>query len=68
MMVGREVILTVEKGPAKPGEVVLQVRGLEAYDDRGVKAVNGVSFEVRAGEVLASLACRGTARPNWWRS
>ncbi|MGQ9457952.1 MAG: ABC transporter ATP-binding protein [Anaerolineae bacterium] len=62
MMVGREVILTVEKGPAKPGPVVLQVRGLEAYDDRGVKAVNGVSFEVRAGEVLGIAGVQGNGQ------
>src|SRR5690606_22897640 len=52
MMVGRDVILTVERGPARPAEPVLIVSDLEARDDRGQPARNGVSFEVRAGEVL----------------
>ena len=68
MMVGREVVLRVEKGPAQPGEVVLQVRDLRVTDDRGLPAVNGISLEVRAGEIVGVWReCRATARPSWWR-
>ncbi|HHN93979.1 MAG TPA: ATP-binding cassette domain-containing protein, partial [Anaerolineae bacterium] len=52
MMVGRQVLLQVEKGPAHPGETVLDVAGLTVRDDRGNPAVREVSFQVRAGEVL----------------
>ncbi|MGQ9586032.1 MAG: ABC transporter ATP-binding protein [Anaerolineae bacterium] len=62
MMVGREVILTVEKGPARPGEKVLEVRDLRAYDDRGVMVVDGVSLEVRAGEVLGVAGVQGNGQ------
>ncbi len=62
MMVGREVILKVDKAPAKPGEVVLQVSGLQVRDVRGVEAVQGVSFEVRAGEVLGIAGVQGNGQ------
>jgi general nucleoside transport system ATP-binding protein len=62
MMVGREVILTVEKQPAQPGEVVLEVKNLKALDDRDVVAVNGASFEVRAGEVLGIAGVQGNGQ------
>src|SRR5207247_9145554 len=51
MMVGREVLLRVEKGPATPGVPVLEVKDLEGLDSRGLAAVPGMSFQVRAGEV-----------------
>src|SRR5512133_2135196 len=52
MMVGREVILTVQKKPAKPAEEVLKVEDLHVKDVRGLEAVSGVTCNVRAGEVL----------------
>ena len=52
LMVGREVLLRVEKPEHKPGEPLLQVRDLHVSDDRGLPAVRGVSFEVRAGEIV----------------
>jgi general nucleoside transport system ATP-binding protein len=52
LMVGREVLLRVEKEPAKPGEVLLEVEDLRVEDDRGLEAVRGVSFHVRAGEIV----------------
>ncbi|MGB9521198.1 MAG: ABC transporter ATP-binding protein, partial [Anaerolineales bacterium] len=52
MMVGREVILTVEKKPATPGEVIFEVQNLSVIDQRGLEAVRDVSFSVRAGEIL----------------
>jgi ABC-type uncharacterized transport system ATPase subunit len=52
MMVGREVLLRVDKHAAKPGSPLLQVEDLTVIDDRGLEAVRGVSFEVHAGEIL----------------
>ncbi|HWB21276.1 MAG TPA: ABC transporter ATP-binding protein [Gaiellaceae bacterium] len=52
LMVGREVLLTVEKEPASPGEVLLEVDDLYALDDRGLEAVRGVSLTVCAGEIV----------------
>src|SRR3954467_3537963 len=48
LMVGREVLLRVEKPAHKPGEALLDVNGLSARDDRGLPALRGVSFQVRA--------------------
>lgn len=62
MMVGREVILTVEKEPAKPKEVVLKVEDLHALDDRHVPVVRGVTFEVRAGEILGIAGVQGNGQ------
>jgi simple sugar transport system ATP-binding protein len=62
MMVGREVILKVDKAPAKPGEQVLQVSGLQVRDVRGVEAVRDVSFEMRAGEVLGIAGVQGNGQ------
>jgi simple sugar transport system ATP-binding protein len=62
MMVGRDVILTVEKGPAKPAEVVLEVENLAVQDARGLPAVNNVSFDVRAGEILGIAGVQGNGQ------
>src|SRR6266516_3189481 len=62
MMVGREVILTVQKKPAKPTEEILQVEDLHVRDLRGLEAVNGVSFSVRAGEVLGIAGVQGNGQ------
>src|SRR5436305_3584947 len=43
-MVGREVLLRVDKGPAHPGDRLLEVDDLRVLDDRGLEAVRGVSF------------------------
>ena len=62
MMVGREVILTVQKKPAKPAEEVLMVEDLRVKDVRGLEAVSGVSFSVRAGEVLGIAGVQGNGQ------
>ncbi|MBA3468276.1 MAG: ABC transporter ATP-binding protein [Herpetosiphonaceae bacterium] len=62
MMVGREVVLQVEKKPASPGAVVLAVDGLTVRDDRGLTLLNNVSLEVRAGEVLGIAGVQGNGQ------
>jgi simple sugar transport system ATP-binding protein len=62
MMVGREVALVVDKGPASPGEVVLEVEGLRAEDQRHQPALRGVSLGVRAGEVLGVAGVQGNGQ------
>jgi simple sugar transport system ATP-binding protein len=62
MMVGRDVGLTVEKKSAAPGKVVLNVKDLSVLDDREQRAVDHVSFEVRAGEILAIAGVQGNGQ------
>ena len=62
MMVGREVILQVEKGPADPGDPVLKVDNLTVRDIRDQLVVRGVSFDVRAGEILGIAGVQGNGQ------
>ncbi len=62
MMVGREVLLRVDKQPAHPQAEALEVADLHVFDDRGLEAVRGVSFTVRAGEILAIAGVDGNGQ------
>jgi simple sugar transport system ATP-binding protein len=62
LMVGREVILDVEKRAANAGERTLGVEDVVAEDERGVRAVDGVSFDVRAGEVFGIAGVDGNGQ------
>jgi len=62
LMVGRRVLLRVEKGPAQPGEVKLSVRNLTVKDSRGVVMVDDVSFDVRAGEIVGIAGVAGNGQ------
>lgn len=62
LMVGREVDLSVDKAPARPGDVVLSVSELTVVDERNQKVLDNVSFEVRAGEILAFAGVQGNGQ------
>ncbi len=62
MMVGRDVVLRVEKGESTRGREVLEVEGLHVMGDRGIEAVSGVSFSVAAGEVVAVAGVSGNGQ------
>ena len=62
LMVGREVILTVEKEVRTPGNTVMEIRELVVRDDRGLPVVNGVSLDVRAGEIVALAGIQGNGQ------
>jgi simple sugar transport system ATP-binding protein len=61
-MVGRDVVFDIDKQPARPGEVVLAVRSLTVTDARNVTRVLDVSFELRAGEILAIAGVAGSGQ------
>ena len=62
MMVGRKVILQVDKDEANPGAPVLQIDNLEVLDDRKQKVVKGLSLEVHAGEILGVAGVQGNGQ------
>ncbi len=62
LMVGREVLLRVDKQAAQPGSPLLVVEKLAVQDDRGLPAVRDVSFEVRAGEIVGIAGVDGNGQ------
>ena len=62
LMVGREVLLRVEKTPAQPDESLLTVEHLTVFDERGLPAVRDVSFGVRAGEIVGLAGVDGNGQ------
>lgn len=62
MMVGREVLLRVNKTPAVPGPAVLRVENVSAQSNRGLEALHAVSFEVHAGEILGFAGVEGNGQ------
>jgi ABC-type uncharacterized transport system ATPase subunit len=62
LMVGREVVLRVEKPPAQPGEPLLVVNDLRVLDERGLEACREISFDVRAGEIVGLAGVDGNGQ------
>jgi len=61
-MVGREVVFRLEKNPQKPGKVVLEIRDVHAQNDKGLPALQGVSLQVRSGEILGLAGVAGNGQ------
>jgi ABC-type uncharacterized transport system ATPase subunit len=62
LMVGRDVVLHVDKTVAQPGDSLLTVEDLRVDDERGLEAVRGVSFEVRSGEIVGIAGVDGNGQ------
>ena len=62
MMVGRSVVLQVNRTEAKRGAVVLEVRGLQVRDDRKILSVKGVDFSLHKGEILGVAGVEGNGQ------
>ncbi|MDY6963552.1 MAG: ATP-binding cassette domain-containing protein, partial [Pseudomonadota bacterium] len=62
LMVGRRVLLHVDKDAARPGPVLLSVKNLTVKDGRGVTMVDDVSFDVRAGEIVGIAGVAGNGQ------
>ena len=61
-MMGRAVRLQVEKSPARPGAVLFTVKNLDVHDQPGGARVSNVSFELRAGEIVAIAGVAGNGQ------
>jgi ABC-type uncharacterized transport system ATPase subunit len=62
LMVGRDVLLRVEKSQSSPTETLLDVEGLHVFDDRGIEKVRGASFQVRSGEIVGIAGIDGNGQ------
>ncbi|MEM6888354.1 MAG: ABC transporter ATP-binding protein [Pseudomonadota bacterium] len=62
LMVGRKVLLRVDKSPATPGETVLDVKGLRVVDEAGVERLKGIDLQVRAGEIVGIAGVAGNGQ------
>ena len=62
LMVGRKVLLRVDKVPAQPGAPVLQVEGLRVVDSAGVERLKGIDLTVRAGEIVGIAGVAGNGQ------
>ena len=62
LMVGRKVLLRVDKKPATLGDVVLEVKELRVNDDKGVERLKGINLQIRAGEIVGIAGVAGNGQ------
>ena len=62
LMVGRKVLMQVDKSPATPGAVMLEIDNLRSTDAKGVERLKGISLQLRAGEVLGIAGVAGNGQ------
>jgi simple sugar transport system ATP-binding protein len=61
-MVGRDVVFRIEKETREPGDVVLSVESVHAHNDKGLTALEGISLQVREGEILGLAGVAGNGQ------
>ncbi len=61
-MVGRGVVFDLEKSEREPGEIMLDIRNVSAENDKGLPALNGISLQVRSGEILGLAGVAGNGQ------
>jgi len=64
MMVGRDVVFTIEREEMEPGEVIVEARDLRALDDRGEEILRGVSFDICERQILGLAGVSGNGQRN----
>ncbi len=62
LMVGRQIVSELPRGPYAPGEVVLDVQGLQLKDASGVKLLDDIGLSIRAGEIVAIAGVSGNGQ------
>ncbi|WP_125152001.1 ABC transporter ATP-binding protein [Clostridium rectalis] len=62
MMVGRDVLLKVQKGESNPGDIIYQAKDICTYNKRNIKVLDNVSFHVRSGEILGIAGVEGNGQ------
>ena len=62
LMVGRDVVFHLDKVEQEPGDIVLSIENVQAYNDKGLVALNGVTLQVRAGEILGLAGVAGNGQ------
>ncbi len=62
LMVGREMLFCLEKQNRSSGDVVLELNDVQAFDDKGLPALAGVSFKIRSGEILGIAGVAGNGQ------
>ncbi len=62
LMVGRKVLLRIDKAPARPGDTVLDIENLHVVDEAGVERVKGIDLNVRAGEIVGIAGVAGNGQ------
>jgi simple sugar transport system ATP-binding protein len=62
MMVGRDIVFSIDRKPMEKGDLVLEVEGLEVFGDRGVAAVRDISFQIHRGEIFGVAGVSGNGQ------